>query len=52
MAGSSYRKKNTLFFAEFWSTYPGDSKPDVCCPLNPPYTGKSPVLIPSTKYSV
>jgi hypothetical protein len=36
---------NTLFFAEFWvSRKPDESKPDICCPLNPPYTGKLSVL--------
>ncbi|CAM0954519.1 unnamed protein product [Alopecurus aequalis] len=43
IAGSKYgntHEKNTLFFAEFWELYRSDdSKQDICCPLNPPYTG-------------
>ncbi|KAK1615039.1 hypothetical protein QYE76_020556 [Lolium multiflorum] len=40
MAGNTHGR-NTLFFAEFWASHkPDESKPDICCPLNPPYTGR------------
>uniref|UniRef100_A0ACD5Y9B6 Uncharacterized protein n=1 Tax=Avena sativa TaxID=4498 RepID=A0ACD5Y9B6_AVESA len=38
MATSGLHLQKTLFFSEFWSTY--EPKPNFCCPLPYPYTGR------------
>ncbi|KAF7101191.1 hypothetical protein CFC21_102583 [Triticum aestivum] len=40
MATPESQDENTLFFAEFWVSYPQPPKPNFCCPLQQPYSGR------------